>query len=413
MKKTTLFKMMFLGVFTIACSSLSGQVLMTSTGSYSQDFNSLASSGTGKVWSDNSTIANWYTGQTAYNAGTGSATTGALYSFGTTGNSDRALGSLGSNSAGDFAYGLMLKNTSSFTITDIKVSFTGEQWRAANAAAQTVSFFYKISGTSFTALNPNNNSGWTAVSTLNFTSPKINTSSEGAIDGNSAANKVLFTDISIPTLSLPAGSYIMLKWDDPNQTGSDHGLAIDDVNISWTVPNPTITVTETSIEEINGSVGETTTTKIHVAGTELTGDISFSFSGANGGLFTTDPLTLSPASGTVTSTEVSVKYTPIASGTQTTTLTVSSQGATSIVLPITAKAIATGVKNTATEQLKVYVTNDKVMFRATAGESVKIFNSIGQVILNKEATEGLNEISVTNKGLHIIKVGNKTSKIIL
>ncbi|MBK9194469.1 MAG: lamin tail domain-containing protein [Flavobacteriales bacterium] len=63
-----------------------------------------------------------------------------------------------------------------------------------------------------------------------------------AIDGNAVANRTTFTNISIPSLSLAANEYIMLKWDDIDNTGSDHGLSVDDVTISWTVTGATPTV---------------------------------------------------------------------------------------------------------------------------------------------------------------------------
>nr|MBP7558032.1 lamin tail domain-containing protein [Chitinophagaceae bacterium] len=50
--------------------------------SYSQNFNTLASAGTGNVWTDNSTIPGWYATRTTYNAANGSSNAGALYSFG-------------------------------------------------------------------------------------------------------------------------------------------------------------------------------------------------------------------------------------------------------------------------------------------------------------------------------------------
>ncbi|HET8942873.1 MAG TPA: hypothetical protein VFN13_12895, partial [Rudaea sp.] len=61
------------------------QVSLTGTGSanqYTQNFDTLAQSGSGNTWSDNSTIAGWYSTRTTYNASNGSSTSGALYSFG-------------------------------------------------------------------------------------------------------------------------------------------------------------------------------------------------------------------------------------------------------------------------------------------------------------------------------------------
>lgn len=218
---------------------------MSSTSSYSQNFNSLPASGS-PTWTDNSTLANWYaqrsgSGNTII-AGDGSSNTGGLYSFGTGSNTDRALGSVGSGTPKNFAWGVQLRNTSGFTITSITVSYTMEQWRDANTTAQQLSFYYKTSSTSITNLNPNTNGTWTSVSGLNANSP-VNNNSGGTIDGNNAANRVVFTNIPLTGLSLANNDYIMLKWDDPDHAGSDQGLSIDDVTVSWVagLQNQTIT----------------------------------------------------------------------------------------------------------------------------------------------------------------------------
>lgn len=152
------------------------------------------------------------------------------------------MGSVGSGNAaaGSFACGVLLRNTSGITITDIKVTYTGEQWRRENVSAQVMSFYYKVSSSPITALQPNDNGTWTSVSALNFTSPQ-NNATAGALDGNAGANRTTFTQVPIPSLSLAANDYIMLKWDDPDHSGADHGLAIDDVTIEWTVVSGTNT----------------------------------------------------------------------------------------------------------------------------------------------------------------------------
>lgn len=243
----------------ISSGTLVAQVSITATGSYTQDFNTLISTGSG-TWADNSTLANWYAQRTGTGtsiaADAGGASGGNLYSYGPASNSDRALGSLGSGNAaaGNFAWGVLLRNNSGVTVTDLTVAFTGEQWRNSAAAAQTVTFHYKINSSPITALNPNNNGTWTAVSSLNFTSP-VTGGSAGALAGNSAANRTEISATVIPSLSLAPGDYIMLKWDDPDHSGSDHGLSVDDVTIAWTVP-PTGPNTSVQFTSASATVSE-------------------------------------------------------------------------------------------------------------------------------------------------------------
>src|SRR6266404_2261361 len=118
-----------------------------------ENFNTLASTGTGLTWTDNSTIPGWYSSRATYNSGTGSSNTGALYSFGVAGTgllTDRALGSVGSSGTGTVYWGVKLTNNTGATITSLDVSYIGEQWRNGGATspavsvAQTVDFQYQI-----------------------------------------------------------------------------------------------------------------------------------------------------------------------------------------------------------------------------------------------------------------------------
>lgn len=231
---------LFTGVLLIIFNQgLLSQVNMSSNGSHSQLFDGLPTSGSA-TWTDNSTIANWYSQRTGTGttvvADAGTGTGGNLYSYGTGTVAERALGALGSGNAtaGSFAHGVLLRNTSGAPITDIKVTYTLEQWRNSAAAAQTITFWYKTSSSPISSLTPNNNTGWTQVSGLSLSSP-ITGGTAGALDGNASANRVTASSVSIPSLNLSNNDYIMLKWEDPDNTGNDHGLSIDDVSISWTI----------------------------------------------------------------------------------------------------------------------------------------------------------------------------------
>ncbi|MEI7535014.1 MAG: hypothetical protein WCK57_11655, partial [Verrucomicrobiae bacterium] len=108
MKKSRLFwGFLKKGVFVVSAivspCLLFAQVLM-SGGTYSQNFDSLAGSGSNNGWTNNVTLLGWYASKvsvdnTNISAGSGTSTTGGIYSFGTNGinsASDRALGSLAS-----------------------------------------------------------------------------------------------------------------------------------------------------------------------------------------------------------------------------------------------------------------------------------------------------------------------------
>ncbi|MEH2239058.1 Calx-beta domain-containing protein [Nostoc sp.] len=209
------------------------------TGIYSQNFNSLANSGTSIPWVDDSTISGWYATRTNYIPGSGSNNTGGLYSFGTTG--DRALGSVSSGTTGTIYYGLRLQNNTGSSITNLQVGYTGEQWRnGGNTSPQQLKFSYQI-GSTLTNLTTGT---WNSATSLDFTSP-IATATAAALNGNQVANKVVITPITI-TLATPIanGEEIILRWEDIDDGGNDHGLAIDDVSVK--VDNSTYVVTNTN-----------------------------------------------------------------------------------------------------------------------------------------------------------------------
>ncbi|MBN3891619.1 MAG: DUF4347 domain-containing protein [Nostoc sp. JL31] len=207
------------------------------TGTYTQNFNSLAFSGT-PAWVNDSTISGWYSTRTTYSPGTGSNNTGGLYSFGSSNNPDRALGSLASGTTGTIYYGLRLQNNTGSAITKLQVSYTGEQWRnGGNTSQQQLKFSYQT-GSTVTSLTTGT---WTPVTSLDFTGP-IATATAGLLNGNQIANRVVITPV-IFNLATPIanGEEIILRWEDIDDGGNDHGLAIDDVSIK--VDNTTYIVT--------------------------------------------------------------------------------------------------------------------------------------------------------------------------
>lgn len=216
--------------------SVRAQVSLTSIGTpYTQDFTALPATGSA-TFTNNTTIPGWYSVRTGSGttvvADGGTNTGGNLYSYGTGTNTDRALGSLGSGNAaaGNFFWGVRLQNNTGVTVTSLTVSYTGEQWRNSAAAAQTVSFSYLIGSPAVTGSLAEFQSVGTAVSALNFTSP-ITGGTAGALDGNAAANRTAIA-FAITGISIPDGTEIMLRWSDPDHSGTDHGLSIDNFSVT-------------------------------------------------------------------------------------------------------------------------------------------------------------------------------------
>ena len=144
----------FLGLWSAAVHAQG--IVLTTTGTYSQNFDSLPASGSA-AWTNGSTLSGWYlerTGTSAWSAvssvvsGSGSSTSGAVFSFGSGTSTDRALGSLGSNGWGTSAYGIEFRNSAvaGTSLTLGTLTYTGEQWRnGGNTSAQPLSLWYKVS----------------------------------------------------------------------------------------------------------------------------------------------------------------------------------------------------------------------------------------------------------------------------
>src|SRR6476646_7036706 len=133
-----------------------------------ENFDTLASTGTGITWTDNSTIPGWYSTRTTYNSGTGSSNTGALYSFGVAGTNpaaDRALGSVASGGTGTVYQAARLTNNTGATIASLDISYVGEQWRnGGNATAHTLTFQYQVANAGVVTGANAPTTGWTTSS---------------------------------------------------------------------------------------------------------------------------------------------------------------------------------------------------------------------------------------------------------
>ena len=191
------------------------------TYSYSQNYNSLASSDTSRILP-----LGWYLSEsgtnadTTYTAGTGSSTTGDTYSFGSTSSNDRSLGGLQTSTLIP-TFGVCFKNETGQTITQIPITYTGEQWRLGTLSREDkLDFQYSTNATRLTT------GSWIDIDDLDFIAP-VKSGSVGVLNGNESTNRTEIFHI-ITGLNLLNGATIWFKWMDYDATSSDDGLAIDD-----------------------------------------------------------------------------------------------------------------------------------------------------------------------------------------
>lgn len=266
-----------------AATPVSSQILI-SGGTYSQNFDSLATSGTANSWTDNSTLPGWYAstnagggklgGVSLYRADSGSSMAGALYSYGASASTERALGSIGSGTPGNFAYGVRFTNDTGSAQSNITVSYTGEQWRNggnASQAAQKLTFFYQVGavGVALTNSDAANAQTWTSFSALDFSSPTTNNVAQ-ALDGNNPTNRTVFTNIVLAGVAVLPGQEFFLRWFDTNDSGNDHALAVDDLTVSFSSTNSPTTnapsITTQPLSQTNNA-GDNVTFTVVASGT--------------------------------------------------------------------------------------------------------------------------------------------------
>jgi hypothetical protein len=226
---------------------------------YSQNFDSLAATGLDIAYTDESTLEGWtaYSGDSgysgtgpfaftlgtangiadAYDTDPGGSGTGELYAYGSVGAPDRALGSLASGTPDEFFHVLHVTNDTGLAGTGFTLEYTGEQWRRGTNSPQrpeSLLFYFRVGGTAF-----DDTGTWTEVTSLHFTSPNAAAVDTGALalDGNAGGNQTILADTVVA--SFPAGEHLWFAWVDPDNTGTDHGLAIDDLELTLNlVPEP-------------------------------------------------------------------------------------------------------------------------------------------------------------------------------
>ena len=209
-------------------ANAAGTISLTTLGSsYLQDFDTLANSGTSDAVPDGWDLVESGTSAAVnglYTAGTGSSNTGDTYSFGASGSTERAFGMLLSGTITS-TIGASFTNNTGSTITQLEISYTGEQWRlGALDRTDRLDFQYSLDATSLTT------GTWINVDDLDFNAPN-STGTVGALDGNSAANRSVIS-ATITGLSIEDGATFWIRWTDFNASGADDGLAVDDFRLT-------------------------------------------------------------------------------------------------------------------------------------------------------------------------------------
>ncbi len=210
-----------------------GEIVLSSGITYTQNFDTLASSGGLFPFS----LSDWQLDEqdtnsnNFYRSSTGTNTTGDTYSFGSAGSDERSLGGVASGSL-QTRFGVGFLNGSIQELVSVNISYRGEHWRNSDGQVDRLEFEYSTDATSIST------GTWTLFNDLSYTNSSI--VGTGAIDGNSIGEDISST-LTFST-ALTSGESFWVRWSDPDISGFDNGLAVDDLEVSGifsSVPEPT------------------------------------------------------------------------------------------------------------------------------------------------------------------------------
>jgi hypothetical protein len=249
-----------LAVLTVVGATAATAQINYSGGTYSENFNTIFNTdGTGTAVPGTTaiglqgaipTLTTWQaariggSGTTTFAifgdwGGSGASATGRLYSYGLPSSSERALGAIASGTT-VVGFGTWFVNTSSDTYSDVTFSFDREVWRTQNTAIdESLAFSYGLASSGIGTGDFITSGLMTAYPALNATSPSSFASLNGGLGGfNDPSTNTVAVSATISGLTWAPGDSLFIRWNDFNDTGNDAGVAIDNLSMLATVPEP-------------------------------------------------------------------------------------------------------------------------------------------------------------------------------
>ena len=247
--------MLFLAPIIGACPTFGAITVTDVDFEYSQNFNSLPSTGTSLTWTNNSTISGWYrhydgstappgrdaSVQTTGASNSGVGTEDGFLNVGQNETSNRTLVMRRANSFTG-AVGVVFQNNSGAQLTGFSVGYTGEQWRRHGDDATSLYFEYAVvsshNAAEFSVLSDYT---WTRVNALEFVSPQIGGGNTG-LNGNLAANRQVISPTMV-LADIQDGEFLAIRWfqDRTNVAGETslarHALGVENMSFS-AIPEP-------------------------------------------------------------------------------------------------------------------------------------------------------------------------------
>ncbi|MBP1664817.1 MAG: hypothetical protein H6Q19_1957 [Bacteroidetes bacterium] len=222
-----------------------------------------------------------------------------------------------------------------------------------------------------------------------------------------------FTTETIDLSAYSGVKFLVFEYSGNTTTPATTTYQVDNVVASEV--QATITITETTIPAMSAEVNATDTKTINVGGSGLSENINLNITGADATMFGVSPATLTLDGSAVPDQFVTITYKPTTAGSHNATLEITSTGADTKTMALTGTATDdVGTGNVKVQQTaNTWVANEKIMVVATAGETIEIYNAVGQKLISRNAAEGLNEIELNSRGVHLVKAGSRVAKVVL
>jgi hypothetical protein len=204
-------------------------------------------------------------------------------------------------------------------------------------------------------------------------------------------------------------------------------MAYGATNASAAFANPLVSLSTASLFDFNYALryssGPSTEQSFTISGTELVGSVTltppadYEISTGTAALFIPEsPITLTPTSGTLSSTTIYVRMKAgLTTNTYIGNITIASSGTTSQTLALSGNVQenVTGLWDANSSFTVSAINNNLKVSGVEAGSIIDIYNGIGKKLISRNAINGVNLFPMQTKGLLIVKVGSKTTKIVL
>ena len=234
-------------VLGIAGSSAIASLVLNNLSDYTSNFDHLAVANKYNDWTNDQSNESpsgspgwyWQNGASSLTYEAGSAGSPGPFSMGDSANpADRAMGSYAGSGNLNIAWGIVFQNNTGQTISQVDISYGGEQWRRAETTADSLQFSFVSSASAIDDFLPASGptpAGWTTEANLAFAAPLA--------PGTPPYFAPLTPTPIFGTLAVnvPNGHYLALRWHDGDVAGNDAALGIDDLTVSFTataVPEP-------------------------------------------------------------------------------------------------------------------------------------------------------------------------------